>query len=352
MKRLISFMLLLCGMALIIQCSKSSPTKFDMSEYYLGPEGAELSIFRRDWKLASAPVQITDQKDKKPYSDPLNWYNPVTQYPKGFIRPDIEIPNTIAQTTNILKLAFHPSEENTVAGGIMQYLGDEPEIDLGNRDYLEIMVNGINGRLHIDIGAMSEDVIPNGKLDNEDILPNGKLDPGEDVGLDRMPNDDPRAIAAGGDFWDINGNGEKDAVEPFSMDDWRYERYDPDEDYTRINGTEGNSNDAAGDQPDTEDLNGNNTLDFANDYWTFSLNLQPDHPDNENYTFYKAIDEEAETDFGWRWYKIPLADFSKIGSPSSENIECIRLWVTGENQQNGLEVWFSFITFTSEESES
>ncbi len=343
MNRFALITLLLCGPIFLLHCSKKSPTKFDMSEYYLGPDGAEISIFRRDWNLASAPQDIGG------FSDHLNWYNPPTQYPKKFIRPSLDVPNTVAQTTNILKVVFELKEKNNdVSGGIMQYIGDYSGLNFTDRDYLEIMINGQNGVLHIDIGAMSEDVIPNAKLDTEDLVPNGKLESNEDMGLDGMANIDPRALAAGGDFWDINGNGEKDETEPFSMDDWKYERYDPDEDYTRINGSEGNANDASGQFPDTEDVNGNGELDLANDYWTFEIQLQPDHPDNEKYVFEKAINEDG-SDFGWRWYKIPLSNFQKVGSPSHENVESIRFWMTGKNYYDqGLPVWFAFITFTSD----
>jgi hypothetical protein len=56
--------------------------------------------------------------------------------------------------------------------------------------------------LHIDIGQISEDVIPNNRLDTEDKaeagIRNGLLDDGEDIGLDNMAGADP------GDYWDIN----------------------------------------------------------------------------------------------------------------------------------------------------
>src|SRR5690606_6061553 len=94
--------------------------------------------------------------------------------------------------------------------------------DQSESKFLEIWVKGTSGTMHIDIGQISEDYIPNSKYDSEDKMRNGfrnnLLDEGEDIGVDGMANTDPKAIGAGGDFWDINGNGVRDYGEPMSED--------------------------------------------------------------------------------------------------------------------------------------
>jgi len=43
-----------------------------------------------------------------------------------------------------------------------------------------------NLKLHIDLGQISEDVIPNGRLDTEDKNSNDLVDEGEDTGIDGL----------------------------------------------------------------------------------------------------------------------------------------------------------------------
>ncbi|MBI3189015.1 MAG: cell surface protein SprA, partial [Ignavibacteriales bacterium] len=127
-----------------------------------------------------------------------------------------------------------------------------------------------NGRLYVDIGNVSEDVVPNnGKLNSEDAvitsenlsgLPNGVLNRGEDIGLDTLSDEQERAKYPGlGD--DPSGDNFEYTTESNSFD--------------RINGTErnGERNSVDGRYPDTEDSNGNGIADVTDTYIEYDTPL-------------------------------------------------------------------------------
>ncbi len=166
-----------------------------------------------------------------------------------------------------------------------------------------------NAKLYIDLGRITEDVIPNGTLDTEDKNLNELIDAGEDVGLDGIPDGTERQLyphldndPSGDNFYFNLGSG----------------------DYTGINGTEGNSTlTEAGRFPDTEDLNRNGVLDRVNSYFQYEIPL-----DTNSTTNPYIVGGGYETK--WYQFRIPLNDFKKkIGEPSFTNIEMIRLWFTG-----------------------
>ncbi|MCX8056940.1 MAG: cell surface protein SprA [Ignavibacteria bacterium] len=166
-----------------------------------------------------------------------------------------------------------------------------------------------NAKLYIDIGKISEDVIPNKKLDTEDKNFNELIDQGEDVGLDGIPDDVERQLypnlgsdPSGDNFFFNLGT----------------------QNYTGINGTEGNASlTEAGRFPDTEDLNRNGVLDIVNSYFQYEIPL-----DTNTATNPYIVGGGVET----RWYqfRIPLNEFKKkIGEPSFTNIDMIRVWFSG-----------------------
>jgi len=303
-----------------------------------------LGIMRRIWTMSSVPVEIDGFPEynalpndllKNKSRGRLIWYNPVERRRIKEIWPKREVNPNVPQLVDVLALEFEPNEygENSW-GGIMRAL--PPGLfDQSRSKYLEVWVKGDQGRLHIDLGQISEDVIPNRRLDTEDKrrggIRNGILDDDEDVGLDGMANDDPRAIQAGGDFWDVNGNGIKDPDEPYSNDDWSYR--DLSNVYSQINGTEGNARDEGGRYPDTEDINQNGDVDLQNDYFEFSFSLDKTSPD----TTYIAGGQTNP--YGWRLYRIPLNDPTKVvGNPQWTLIQFVRIWVDGFQQKGALEI--------------
>ena len=297
-----------------------------------------LTIGKGGWTPASPPVD--KYKNTNPYypypfllaKGKMIWYNPFDQLPIKQIWPNKDVNANVPQRTNVLDILFTPSEDVPAEeswDGLLQDLSAGYANQTESK-YLEIWINGDTGTVHIDLGQISEDVIPNSKLDTEDKavygIRNGILDDDEDIGLDGMADNDPRAIEAGGDFWDINGNGVKDYGEPFSNDNWSYSSGSSN--YRHVNGTEGNRNDPGGRYPDTEDINGNGDVDLRNDYFEYTFHLEKDHPDTVYLVGGKGL--PPDQDYGWRQYRIPLDEpTKKVGSPDLSLVEYVRIWFDG-----------------------
>ena len=307
-----------------------------------------LGVIRNGWRESSSPLAIGKIPDPtNDYQTTLEvykkrgrliWWNPYEQVAIKEIWPnrDTHNPNT-PQRVHVLDMSFIPVPEDSLPeidnykpedswGGIMRWLS-AGYADQSDSKFLEIWVKGDRGKLHIDLGQISEDVIPNGNLDTEDIPLNGirnnLLDPGEDVGIDGMAGKDPY------DWWDfydivddngIDHKGIRDPGEPISYDDWEYSTGSGN--YERINGTEGNERDPGGRLPDSEDLNGNGSLDMRNDFFRYSFSIDKAHKDT---TYIKGGQDNTS---GWRMYRIPLNDFKeKFGSPDMSRIEYARIWI-------------------------
>jgi len=166
--------------------------------------------------------------------------------------------------------------------------------------------------LYIDLGKISEDVIPNNDLDSEDKNENDLIDNGEDLGMDELadaaePGYDPvNNPDPSGDNYNVNLSRS---------------------DYTQINGTENNSVslDAGGRFPDSEDLNRNLQIDQLNSYFRYAVPL------DTNKTTNKFITGGGNND-SWYQIRIPLQNFTrKVGDPSFSIVEFIRVWINGVN---------------------
>jgi len=149
-----------------------------------------LGVIRNGWRECSSPLQI----GKIP--DPTNnwrttfdvykkrgrliWWNPYEQVAIKEIWPnrDTHNPNT-PQRVHVLDMWFVPVPKDSLAedadyrpeqswGGIMRWLSAGYS-DQSDSKYIEIWIKGDKGRLHIDLGQISEDVIPNGKLDTTEF---------------------------------------------------------------------------------------------------------------------------------------------------------------------------------------
>ncbi|MCA9742480.1 MAG: cell surface protein SprA [Deferribacteres bacterium] len=311
-------------------------------------EGAKrttpLGVHRRAYTLASAPVEYIPGNIDAEYQrsvekmGSLVWFNPFSGVDKRDIYPNQEVNSQTGFTQDVLTMQFTPKSDGAFApqeswAGVMRALSPG-FFDQTESKFLEIMVRGDVGVLHINLGQISEDVIPNKKFDTEDKLRGGiregRLDDDEDVGLDGMGDGDPRATAANGDFWDINNNGTKESFEPFSNDNWFYQTQS--NDYDHINGTEANANDGTR-EPDTEDLNGNGTTDLANNYFEYSFDLNKFSPDTT------LIAGGQGNPAGWRLYRIPLNEPRKVvGSPDLGLTEYIRLWVNGADAETQISI--------------
>ncbi|PKL82706.1 MAG: cell surface protein SprA [Ignavibacteriae bacterium HGW-Ignavibacteriae-3] len=200
-------------------------------------------------------------------------------------------------------------------GGIMKTLSTTANnLVEENIEFIEFWLNTtdspLNMKINIDLGQISEDVIPNGKLDTEDKNSNDLVDEGEDTGID----------------------GVKDLQEPFydsatnpdpSHDNYSFQ-LTQNPDYQFLNGTEGNA--VSSDQsrlPDSEDLNRNFTLDRTNSYFRYEVSLDTNRTKNK---FIQGGGGKSN----WYLFRIPLKDWvSKSGDPSFSVVEFIRIWVSG-----------------------
>ncbi|MCU0413042.1 MAG: cell surface protein SprA, partial [Ignavibacteriaceae bacterium] len=179
--------------------------------------------------------------------------------------------------------------------------------------WMQIRNAPVGATLNLDLGVISEDVIPNNQLNTEDKNLNDAIDEGEDTGLDGFFDAQERIeytstkVDPSGDDFVFTGN-------PLSIFD-----------YFNINGTEGNAVlTDVGLLPDTEDLNRNGSVDLANNYFRYTIPLTTDTASNP------FIAGGGFTSSNWFLYRIPLKDTSAIiGSPSFSNVETIRLYIQG-----------------------
>ncbi|MCX6168275.1 MAG: cell surface protein SprA [Ignavibacteriales bacterium] len=167
-----------------------------------------------------------------------------------------------------------------------------------------------NLKINIDLGQVSEDVIPNNKLDTEDKNSNDLVDQGEDIGIDGLK--------------DVDEPGYDAATNPDpSGDDYSFQ-LTQNPDYSHVNGNEGNA--VAIDQgrlPDSEDLNRNFTLDRTDSYYRYEIPIDTSRIANK-------FVQGGNAASGWYLYRIPLKDFvATFGSPSFSVVEFIRVWVSG-----------------------
>lgn len=203
-------------------------------------------------------------------------------------------------------------------GGMMRLLSSTANnLTEQNIEYVEFWMQiknaPVGATLNLDLGVISEDVIPNNQLNTEDKNLNDAIDEGEDTGLDGEFDPQER-ITHLSTKSDPSGDNFTFSGKILSVFD-----------YFNINGTEGNAVlTDVGLLPDTEDLNRNGSVDLANNYYRYTIPLTTDTASNP------FIAGGGFTSSNWFLYRIPLKDTSaKIGSPSFSNVETIRLYVQG-----------------------
>jgi hypothetical protein len=336
------------------------------------------------WHLASPPVhtllpQALNPEEKTYYKGKLAWYNRLpSDVNSKQIWPQRDVRAGEGQVT-VLNLDFDPNRrgmynyspklDSTLhrAGsvydsvdlngrqvrqrnwaGVMKYLPNTAGLLDQNISYLEIWMKSTaenpvdlkHGRLYVDLGRVSEDVIPNGLLNSEDRIktpdnptgnPNGTLNPGEDVGLDLLADSAERREFSS--FVDANrGDPDVDQNDP-SGDDWAYTAGSGD--YSRVNGTEGNGASVDGRLPETEDLNNNGFADQVDLYAEYEVPLDSTYIDST------GIEVRNELIVGgsvWHQIRIPLFQANRIiGGDQSiasvlSEVQYMRLWVSGVEQ--------------------
>ncbi|MCK5574045.1 MAG: cell surface protein SprA, partial [Bacteroidetes bacterium] len=173
-----------------------------------------------------------------------------------------------------------------------------------------------SAKMVIDLGSVSEDVIPNRILNSEDLVlsssPNGTLQVGEDIGIDMISTTQEQARYASliQGYPDIAGDP--------SGDDYSFNNASLTENFMRINGSQANKEGPAGRIPDTEDLNSNGVVDLANSYFQYELPLDTVLANNPYIV--------GGGNLGWYQFRIPIQDFVRVvGSPTQENVEFVRV---------------------------
>ncbi|MDA0710306.1 MAG: cell surface protein SprA, partial [bacterium] len=344
-------------------------------------EGAENSqsfqIGKIVWSHASTPTDknatINLPKGR------LTWYNPVERDRASLTqiqpnRDDITVDQNIV---DILALRFDPARGNVPPyhvtydtnrnprqswAGITRYLNG---LDLSRAKFIELWIRGDDGRLHIDLGEVSEridlpldhptfndpssrELYPNGFRTEDNPLgnlPTGDdvASPEEDIGLDRLTDADERVIF--GKIFpglsipdDPSGDNFKDVVRTSTNIRERYP--------AGLNGESGN-NAERNSRPDSEDLNSNGFLDSRESFIRYSIDLSTNigySAESGGYTgpstLVPGTESNAFIELGgasnppWRLLRIPLkgqgAPRTQEGSPDttfSSAIDYVRFWV-------------------------
>ena len=345
-----------------------------IDDFEAAKRATPLGVRRKNWYNSSHPSRLprgefrSTPEDSTDYRGRLIWFNPYSQVKIKDIWPNREVNTKVPQNTDVLQMEFDPLVNNhreagidstVVWNGVMRALSPGFYNQTATK-FIEVWAKWSGGgddvSLYFDMGQISEDVIPNGQLDTEDrvlsgIKGNEILDDGEDIGYDgRAGNDPPWRIGSQRsgepwtvqtqgydyssnryDWWDLNDDNVHDPNEPFSSDDWEYDVSKRD-DNEEINGTEGNADDEAR-YPDTEDLNGDNSLSTKNNFFRYRYRL---HSDEDSVKFIRGgYDNEK----GWRLIRIPLeAFYDKVNRPSLSQIESFRIWVSNASSYTNLQI--------------
>ena len=282
-------------------------------------------------------------------------------------------------------------------GGIMRNI-DQTDFETSNIEFIEFWVqdpfikdpNSTGGKLYIDLGNISEDVLKDGRRFYENGLnysnstcsgrynnsvwgrmpvnpiqitqafSNDPADrPYQDVGFDGENDDSERIKRAqylndlATNFWHSFTFYQKAVKDP-SNDDYKWYRdasYDAAhadilERYKDYNNPQGNSPIATGNSefspaatlyPDNEDLNRDNTLNETEEYYEYEIDLKPGmgvgltkYITDKRLVNAKLADGTTSQE-NWYLFRVPIKNYtSKVGQiPDFKSIRFIRMYMTG-----------------------
>lgn len=303
-----------------------------------------LGMLRKNWTISSIPVD----PDIDSLRGRFRWWNP---RPEEQVRvqdvfPEREINSQVADRLQSLVLEYVPvgetdQEKLTSWGGAMRYLGAGYE-DQSRAQFLEFWIQlppeaRAQGRLVVDLGSISEDALPNDSMNTEDKpepgqivtsprseYGNGVLSQDEDTGIDGIRASDPADSA----YW----NGPTRPPVP-SWDDWNYAIGS--NDYNFINGDENSlRGDESSNIPNSEDLNNNQSLDQANEYFSFNIELNYNNP--------YIVGGQTNTN-RWRLFRIPIDSDDPhvrrtVGNPTLTNVRFARMYLTGMEDSTRIQI--------------
>lgn len=299
----------------------------------------QLGINYTLWHHGSPPVDEqlgTSVEERVANKGEFWWYNrtPANTLTTE-IWPDRDVLNP-SSTTTVLDVLLDPAKRgiynrnvgyeanpplDRAWGAIMRSLSFfTTNLNEENIDFVELTLNVVDAHLlgpdtkvYLELGQISEDVIPNFELDTEDGVTDANpqrddvLNEGEDIGIDGLTN---------GQEQETYGVTEDDPA----RDDYFFDafRSDNPDDYRRVNGLEGNVGQERGPFPDTEDLNSNRSVDLDDSYFRYEIDLNPDPATNP-----QIVGSGANN---WRQYRIPLrTGYTVQGTPSFANVQYARL---------------------------
>ncbi len=294
------------------------------------PEPAEditlISVSRTSWHMSSSPGQL----DTNFYArGKLLWHQPRLGIPTTDIY-NRDVPPG-ASVWRTFRIVFRPATylypdaaQRRSWAGFTTYLGNM--YDNHVVDTFEVRLRGF-GRLHLDLGRISEDINGDALVASEDMDHNGAVDESEDLGLDMLadeyePGYHPDTLPdPHGDNWFFLGEG-KSPVPAAQRDliNWDDESIR----YEWLNGTEGNISDASVQgAPDRETLNSHSTFSWTNSYRSWTIDLA-------DTAFLVEGSEIGDPYRPWRTFRIPLLDPARIdtivGDPASQRLEYMRVW--------------------------
>lgn len=375
-------------------------------------EGSKRSVpigFGSSWSLSSAPdnlpflSQSLNPEQKTEYRADIKYYvNPVLKVPVKEIWPERSV-SSKDNTISVFSVSFDPKIrgqfnysldlENKIYnsngetwGGIQKampsYITNLVDENIEFIEFWFQISDNINtysytrhsGEMYIDLGAISEDILPNGFLNTERALSAGteadiRDTPGtvhpkypniksftsstEDLGMDGLSNANEKielktfldAVTASGIPDDEKTKIQNDpSGDNFSYSNGTY-------DFSSYNGSEGNTQSSTGTGnaeryvEDTEDMNGSGSLDKNNSYFRYKINLSADSLSDDVIKAGKNFLVSRSPDNLKKWYqvRIPLSEWKqKVGDIKDLSYtEYIRVFMTGFTSP----VYLQFATF-------
>lgn len=329
------------------EIAMSFPDPNTKGEAYIDDfEGVEdsdrITSARRGWRQASPPYYIPpDSVDVEalPGSGRWGfiWYN--IEPDKGLHRRDLNPTLNDRENTLItaLDVEIDPNPPDTAWVGVMTGFGGGG-LDLTQGQFIELWINDFKGdkfhtrggKLHIDMGSIDEDFYEPDKnqWNDEDNNGDGWVAINEDTGLDGVYNENECPTPPCDKNIDYHGDDFK-----ATRDNGRF---------SKINGNERNG------LWDTEDLDGSNSLDQLNSYFSYVIDLADDsavvdiRAEYPTYNGFNSVYHERDS---WRLYRINLNDFEVIAptgiQPRFDQIKHLRVWFDDVNavfQQEGTQL--------------
>lgn len=352
-----------------------------------------------NWALGSPPHQtlenptIVDDSIRGRYRAQLGWYRLPVGDPRNVPTREI-FPNRVAAREDFqvrpLYLSYDPTRRgpynfnpdfvirrgvpDSSYGAITQLLPSfANNLTQSNIQFIEFwfkyqpLIDSVgappdSGKLHIDIGVLSEDIIPNRRLNTEDGMPINPEDFNPDqiaFGEDsygryntRVAKIDRQLLTGSIGTEDVGLDGINDQLErqfhqqyletlrnALGENNPEYQRILNDPagdnfslDVTNVSGTEGNASQAQAGPfvnifPDTEDLDGSSTVQTQNRFFRYTISVNPQEL-NQPTPRGRFVVGGGQANAGWVQFRIPLDEFTrKFGAIDFTTIQYARVWV-------------------------